>query len=72
MAIMYGKIRIYAAAETSVNVVSELGVTKTVTIPTGATFVDVPLLGLEQYAISANGITRTVLLNYNDFVEVTL
>ena len=72
MAIMYGKIRVYATAGTSINIVSALGATKTVVVPTGATYIDVFLAGLEEYTVTDGTTSEIVLLNYNDFVEVTL
>lgn len=72
MAVLYGKVRAYASANTSITITSALGVTKTATVPTGATYVDIPLAGLEEYTLTANNNSETVLLNYGDFVEVSL
>ena len=56
-----------------ITVTSALGLTKTVNMPTGATYVDIPLAGLEEYTLTTtNSGSETVLLNYGDFKEVTL
>ena len=72
MSILYGKIRVNASANTTITVTSALGVTKTVTVPVGETFIDIPLAGLEEYTLSANSNSETVLLNYGAFEEVSL
>lgn len=72
MAILYGKVRVYATAGTEIDIESALGVTSQVEVPTGATYVDIPLAGLEEYTLTANNNSETVLLNYGDFVEVSL
>ena len=72
MAVLYGKIRVNASANTTITITSALGVTKTATVPAGETFIDIPLAGLEEYTLSANGNSETVLLNYGGFEEVSL
>ena len=71
MDVLYGKIRIYATSGTQITITSGLGNTQTVTIPSGATFVDRMLAGLEEYTITDGSTTQTVLLNINAFEEVT-
>lgn len=72
MSVLYGKVKIYSSAGSQITITSALGVTKTVTVPSDATFVDVPLVGLEEYTLTKGTTSKTVLLNYGDFVEVTL
>lgn len=55
-----------------ITVTSALGVTKTVNMPSGAGYVDIPLAGLDGYTLTANSNSETVTLSYGDFVEVTL
>ena len=71
MAVLFGKVRINATTGSSITITSALGVTKTVTIPNGSTYIDVPLVGLEEYSFTKGTTIKTVLLNYNDFVEVS-
>lgn len=68
MEILFGKIRIYGSSGT-VTITSPLGFSKTVTL--SGTFTDVTLKGLEEYTLTKGGSSQTVILNYNDFVEVT-
>lgn len=70
--ILYGKIRAYAAAGTEITITSGSGSTRTATVPTGKTFVDVILPGLEEYTLTAGASTESLLLDYNAFMEVTL
>ena len=72
MSIMYGKVRICSSASSQITITSALGVTQTVIVPSDSTFVDVPLAGLEEYTFTKGSTTKSVLLNYGDFVEVTL
>lgn len=72
MDVLYGKIRIYATSGTQITITSGLGNTQTVTVPSGASYVDKILAGLEEYTITDGTTTETVLLNIGDFVEVTL
>lgn len=72
MAVLYGKVRVYSSANSQITVTSALGVTKTVTVPSDETFIDVPLAGLEEYTLTKGTTSKTILLNYGDFVEVTL
>ena len=71
MDVFYGKIRMYATASTQLSITSGLGNTQTITVPSGATFVDRMLAGLEEYSITDGNTTQTVLLNINAFEEVT-
>lgn len=70
MAILYGKIRIHANANTPVTITSASGNTIMVTIPSGKTFIDVALPGLDEYTIANGSNVKTALLSYGDFVEV--
>ena len=72
MDVQYGKIRIYATAGTQLTITSGLGSTQTVTVPSGATFIDKILAGLEEYTITDGTITENVLLSINAFEEVTI
>ena len=72
MAVQYGKIRVYATAGTVIDIASGLGSTMQVTVPSGETYVDIALAGLEEYTLTANINTETVLLDYGEFAEVTL
>lgn len=72
MDVLYGKIRIYATSGTEITITSGLGNMQTVTVPSGASFVDRMLAGLEEYTVTDGTTTETVLLNIGDFVEVTL
>lgn len=72
MAVQYGKIRVYSTAGTVIDIASGLGSTMQVTVPSGETYVDIALAGLEEYTLTANSNTETVLLDYGEFVEVTL
>lgn len=55
-----------------ITVTPNAGVTKTVNMPSGETYVDIPLAGLEEYTLTANSNSETVLLNYGGFEEVSL
>lgn len=72
MDVLYGKIRIYATSGTQISITSGLGSTQTATVPSGASFIDITLAGLEEYTLTDGTTTETVLLNIGDFVEVTL
>ena len=72
MAVQYGKIRVYATAGTVIDIASGLVSTMQLTVPSGETYVDIALAGLEEYTLTANSNTETVLLDYGEFVEVTL
>lgn len=72
MDILYGKIRIYAMAGTQYTITSSGGNVQTGTIPSGATFVDRIVPGLDEYTVS-NGISNVnVSVNYGEMVKVQL
>lgn len=73
MAILYGKIRIYANPNTPITLSSVTGsVNKLITVPSGKNYVDALLPGLDEYVVANGSKVESVLLNYGDFVEVTL
>ena len=72
MDILFGKIRIYAMAGTQFTITSSGGNVQTGTIPSGATFVDRIVPGLDEYTVS-NGISNVnVSVNYGEMVKVQL
>lgn len=72
MDILFGKIRIYAMAGTQYTITSSGGNVQTGTIPSGATFVDRIVPGLDEYTVS-NGISNVnVSVNYGEMVKVQL
>lgn len=72
MDILFGKIRIYAMAGTQFTVTSSGGNVQTGTVPSGATFVDRIVPGLDEYTVS-NGISNiNVSVNYGEMVKVQL
>lgn len=72
MDILFGKIRIYAMAGTQFTITSSGGNVQTGTVPSGATFVDRIVPGLDEYTVS-NGISNiNVSVNYGEMVKVQL
>lgn len=72
MDILFGKIRIYAMAGTQFTITSSGGNVQSGTIPSGATFVDRIVPGLDEYTVS-NGISNVnVSVNYGEMVKVQL
>ena len=72
MDILFGKIRIYAMAGTQYTITSSGGNVQTGTIPSGATFADRIVPGLDEYTVS-NGISNVnVSVNYGEMVKVQL
>ncbi len=72
MDILFGKIRIYAMAGTQFTITSSGGNVQTGTVPSGATFVDRIVPGLDEYIVS-NGISNiNVSVNYGEMVKVQL
>lgn len=72
MDILYGKIRIYAMAGTQFTITSSGGNVQTGTVPSGVTFVDRIVPGLDEYTVS-NGINNiNVSVNYGEMVKVQL
>ena len=72
MDILFGKIRIYAMAGTQFTITSSGGNIQTGTVPSGATFVDRIVPGLDEYTVS-NGISNiNVSVNYGEMVKVQL
>lgn len=72
MDILFGKIRIYAMAGTQFTITSSGGNVQSGTVPSGATFVDRIVPGLDEYTVS-NGISNiNVSVNYGEMVKVQL
>ena len=64
-----GKVRLYGSSGT-VSITSPKGFSRSVAL--SGTFTDVVLQGMEEYTFSMGGNSETVILNINDFVEITL
>lgn len=71
MSILYGKIRINGEAGQTITITTPTGQSRTVQT-TGISYTDVMLAGLEEYTLSNDILSETVLLNIGDFQEINL
>ena len=66
---LYGKVRLYGSSGT-VAITSPKGFSRSVTL--SGTFTDVILQGMEEYTFTMGASSETVIVNIDDFIEITL